>query len=72
MLQHVSRSTGRSALVATLIAASALVMADDKPSTTQERKDSNPGKTSGVIPRAGVNEAFRFPGDCGKRMALKS
>ena len=51
MLQHVSRSTGRAALVGTLIAASALVMADDKPSSTQERKDSNPGKTSGVILR---------------------
>lgn len=51
MLQHVSRNTGRAALVVTLIAASTLVLADDKPSTTQERKDSNPGKTSGVILR---------------------
>ena len=51
MLQHVSRSTGRAALVGTMIAASALVLADDKPSSTQERKDSNPGKTSGVILR---------------------
>lgn len=51
MLQHVSRNTGRAALVGTLIAASTLVLADDKPSTTQERKDPNPGKTSGVILR---------------------
>ena len=51
MLQHMSRSTGRAALVGTMIAASALVLADDKPSTTQDRKDSIPEKTSGVIVR---------------------
>jgi hypothetical protein len=49
MLLHVSRSPGLAALVGTLIATSGLVLADDKPSSTQEGKDSNQGKTSGMI-----------------------
>ncbi len=48
MLQQATRRTGRAALVATLIAGSAWVLADDTPSSTQ-RKGSTPGKTAGVI-----------------------
>ena len=49
MLQHPSRSTGLAALIGTLFVALTLVLADDKPSTSSNRKNANTGKTSGVI-----------------------